>query len=473
MGPLSYLTMFGWIPFVLYLFKWLPSVRAVTLAFVAGFLFLPQAVFPIGGLPSYTRMSATAIAALLGTILFDAKHLRSFRLSWLDIPMIVWCLCPFASSITNGLGWYDGFRQSSDQTVAWGAAYFLGKLYLSHLDALRKLAVSIFAGALLYIPFCLYEFKTGPSLHQIVYGFSVANYIGAVRSVGFRPTVFLASGLMTGVWLMSSIIIGVWLWKAGVLKRLWGIQMKWLLPAVTFTLVLSQSMSALISTIVGLALLFLMRWLRTPLLILILITALPTYVYFQATGNFNTEQALSIAEQTLGPDRASSLGTRLNSEKVLLVKARQRMMFGWGGWGRSRVTSEWGEDNVVTDSQWVIAFGSCGLVGLISFTVAILLPTVAFIFAFPVTRWHEKKVAGAAALAVILPFYMLDCILNAMPNAVIIFASGGISGLAINQFRNTQQTGVNLLVAEKYLIQQDLRAFSQQVPSDTPKDPVP
>lgn len=79
MSPLVYIVMFGWIPFVLYLFRWLPAQRAVVVSFMVAWLFLPLAAFPLPGLPDYTKMSATSYGVLLATIIFDAKRFSSFQ----------------------------------------------------------------------------------------------------------------------------------------------------------------------------------------------------------------------------------------------------------------------------------------------------------------------------------------------------------------------------------------------------------
>ncbi len=41
--------------------------------------------------------------------------------------MAVWCACPIASSLTNGLGLYDGLSASFGRFVMWGLPYLLGR----------------------------------------------------------------------------------------------------------------------------------------------------------------------------------------------------------------------------------------------------------------------------------------------------------------------------------------------------------
>ena len=56
------------------------------------------------GLPDYTKMSATCGGVLLGITIFDFRRLISLRLRLVDIPIVLLCLCPFASAISNGIG---------------------------------------------------------------------------------------------------------------------------------------------------------------------------------------------------------------------------------------------------------------------------------------------------------------------------------------------------------------------------------
>src|SRR3954468_7155501 len=108
MGFLVPLSLFGWIPFVLALFALLPPRRAVISAFLIAWLFLPMAGYKVPSLPDYTKMSATVLGVLMGAAIFDTDRLLSFRLRWVDIPMVIWCCSPMASSYLNGLGLYDG-----------------------------------------------------------------------------------------------------------------------------------------------------------------------------------------------------------------------------------------------------------------------------------------------------------------------------------------------------------------------------
>ena len=63
--------------------------------------------------------------------------------------------------------------------------------------------------------------------------------------------------------------------------------------------------------------------------------------------------------------RADSLEFRFDHEKQLLDRASERLLFGWGRYGRSRIFDIWGKDVSVSDGGWVIAIGQFGLFGFI------------------------------------------------------------------------------------------------------------
>jgi len=151
MSPLVYIVMFGWIPAVSILFRWLPPQR--NRCQLSAWLFLPQVEFTqVSTTPKCRRL---CFNVLLAAIVFDIKRFSSFKPSWLDLPMLVWCLCPYASSISNdGLVRWDISRYCANGDL--GLPYFLGRLYLNDLDGLRKLAIGIAsAGCSTFLSACL------------------------------------------------------------------------------------------------------------------------------------------------------------------------------------------------------------------------------------------------------------------------------------------------------------------------------
>jgi len=449
------LTLLGWFPVVLFLYHHLPPQRALIISFIAAFLFLPVFDYAIPGLPPYNKMSATCYATVIALLFYDLGRFKAFRPSLVDIPMVLWCSAPFIASVTNGLGPYDGFRSASETIAVWSVPYFLGRVYLNDLSGLRQLAIGIFAGGLLYAPLCLIEFKMGPFLHAKIYGIASNNaaFMQSTRKGGYRPVLFTVHGLSVAMWMMAATLIGFWLWRSGTLKHFWNISMKWLVCLLVFILVIIQSVGALLYFVVSLVALFTAKKLQAPILVLLLIWTISSYLYVATTGTFDGDRIVNFFSTTVNPERAQSLEYRFDQEKLLVTKARQRMMFGWAGKGRARIYDEWGKDLAITDSWWIIVFGSNGVFGLASGTVVLLLPAILFSFYYPARIWGDPRVAPAAAITLILVCYMIDNLLNAVTMPVFILATGGLSGLMATHLEgnNLGRNGISLSVADNFL----------------------
>jgi hypothetical protein len=133
-----------------------------------------------------------------------------------------------------------------------------------------------------------------------------------------------------------------------------------------------------------------------------------------------------IAEQVRGfsEQRAGSLQYRFDNEDILLAKAKERPLFGWGGWGRQRVYNEQGRDISTTDGEWIITFSRGGWVryvgefGILSFAIFTLA-----------MRWRRFTLDPAtAALSLILVANMIDLIPNATSTPLTLLMAGALAG---------------------------------------------
>ncbi|MBE9040279.1 O-antigen ligase domain-containing protein [Oscillatoriales cyanobacterium LEGE 11467] len=448
MTPQAQLALLAWLPIVFYLFVLFPPRKAVIVSFIGGLLFLPErALFMLPLIPDYKGMIATCYGIMLAIFVYDSPRLNSFKPGWVDVPMAIWCVCPFASSMANGLGAYDGLNGTLTQIANWGLPYFLGRLYLGNLSGMRLLASEILKGGLLYVPLCLYEGRMSPQLHRIVYGYFAhpSGISQSIRYGGYRPNVFMQHGLMVGMWMMTVAFVALWVWKAKTFKKVWGMSLDWLIWVFLFIVIWCRSTGAYMYLALGVATLFSAKWLRTSILLLFLVVLLSYYLYTGATGTFAGDEIVSFVSERLNPERAQSLAFRFNNEEILGEHARERIIFGWGGWGRNRVYEyNWAgelEDTAITDSLWIIAFGVNGIVGLASLTVSLLLPVVCFsLFRYPASTWFNPQVAPAAAQAVVLALFMLDSVLNNMYNPVFPLIAGGLSGIVLNPVENLNPT---------------------------------
>lgn len=435
------LVMLIWPFIVLLIFaKWSPQ-KAIIIGFMVGILFLPQrSGFSFPGLPDYDKLSAATYCILLGIIIFDFKKITTYKFHWLDLSVIIFCLCQIASSVTNDLGLYDGLSAMLRQIVPFGLPYFMGRMYLNDSTNLRTLVTYIFIGGLIYVPLCLFEMRMSPILHQLVYGYMDGARFGqSIRSGGYRPVVFTEHGLSTAMWMCAATLSGFYLWQSGLLKKLWNISLSVLWPILFITFILLKSVGAVIYLLIGLIIFAGVKYLKTQLPLLVLIFFICIYIFSGATGILYQESLINGIEQTvtrlINEERAESLIFRMNNDNQLSEKARSQALFGWGGWGRNRISEEnfVGDmvDLSITDSLWGILFGVNGAVGLISFFAITLLPCSIFCFKYPPSLWLKPKLLPAFTITTITALYMLDCLFNAIPNPVYMIATGGLAGFLI------------------------------------------
>lgn len=428
MNIIADIVMAAWIPAVLLLFAAFPPQRAAIIAFVVGWLFLPFHSYSLPLFPDFTKMSATICGILLGAIIFDFNRLVSVRFRWLDLPVAVFCAAPFFSSISNGLGVYDGVSGVIEQTVAWGLPYLIGRLYIADKEGTRQLAIAIFVGGLIYIPFCFFEMRMSPQLHSMVYGM-IHRPSGSfsLRLGGYRPSVFLDSGLQLGMWMTVASLVGYWLWRTKALTQLLGVAMTWLAPFLMATTIMCRSTGALLLLFAGIAALEFSRATKTSIALWCLLLVAPLYMVTRITDTWDGSGVTALAAK-LDQDRAHSFQFRLDNEDLLIDKALQQPVFGWGAWGRNRVVDDWGRATTITDGRWIIELGQHGLVGMLSLYCAMLLPLVVLLVRVPSAKLLSAEMAPPLALGVIVILYAIDSVPNGMVNPMFALAAGAVAG---------------------------------------------
>ena len=374
------LVMILWFPIVYLLFKSFPVYKAIIISFITSWLFLPvNATFVLTGLPDYERISATCYSIVVCIFLFRSQSHKNFRFRWIDISVLIYCLVPFFSSLSNGLGAYNGLSLVLSHTIEYGLPYFLGRIYLSGAKQLYWVAKSILVSGMIYIPLCWIEIALSPILHRLVYGYTGTKLGQNIRYGGFRPTVFMRHGLSVGMWMMAATLIAFWLWQSGLLKKIWNIPIHIVSFILLVTLIGVKSTGAWAYIIYALFLLFCVKYLRFSLPLLILCVSIITYLFLTSTGQM--DQALidnitSFLSRIFDPSRIESLQFRLDNEHILSEKALERPLLGWGGYGRNRVFEENSlgifEDITVTDSLWIIII----LILILILVIIILLITL-------------------------------------------------------------------------------------------------
>jgi hypothetical protein len=425
--------LFGWIPIVKAIFKRFDPRLAVAIAFVAGWQFLPVAALKVKGIPSYSKVTATCMVILYWARKFDKDRFSNFSFKPLDLPMLIWSIAPFFSSVFNDLGLYDGLSQVMYQSITWWVPYYIGRVYFNDADGIKLLGMAIFIGAIAYIPFCWFELIMSPQLHRLTYGFHQHNFLQTLRDGGgFRPMVYMDHGLMTATWMGLALFIGAWLLYTGDLPgKILSVPTRLLFLALAGTFLMMKSYGSIFLIFLGFLFVFLSNKMKNIWLIVLLLIAPPLYVYTRTTGIWDGTNLSGFVAEKFSPTRAQSLQFRFDNETILIKKAMEGTVFGWGGYGRSRVYDDTGKDITIADGLWIITLGQNGIFGLLALMLAVQTPVILYISRSDPARWNEKNRGAPTVMIVFLATYMIDSLLNAMINPVYMVFSGGIVSMLL------------------------------------------
>ena len=429
MTALAHLALMGFPLVVLGLFLLLQPRRAVLAAYTLGLLLLPEARYPFAGLPDYSKIVAITVSTFLCVSFFDYGRLARLRPRWFDLPIIAWCITPVFSSLANGLGLYDGLSSGLSQILGWGLPYLMGRLYLTNPHALRDAGVAVVLGGMLYVPLVLYELRMSPQLHNILYGFHQHSFAQHIRAGGFRPMVFLQHALAVSMFLALASVIAFILWHSGAQRRLLGVPTLALAIVLASTTIIARSLGPTLLMWLAVTAYFAMRTPVGRVALLGLILAVPVYVTTRASGLATGQWLVEAIEPVAPPDRQASLQLRLDSENAMLGRAWERPLLGWAGWGRYRIDEE-GREVQLLDSMWVITFGRYGLIGLAAYIGLLLMPAILLYQRYRPAMSRSPASAAAVgpalALTLAVSFYLIDKMVNAMANPLILMIGAGL-----------------------------------------------
>jgi hypothetical protein len=433
MSPTVPLALIGFALVALSAMAWRPAPRTVLALYIGGFLLLPVASFDLPAFSNFTKVSAIALSIAAGVVLFDSRRLARFTPRWIDLPIAVFCACPIATSLSNGLGLYNGCSSAMQETVTFGLPYLTGRLYFTDLKGHRLLATGIFLGGLAYVPLCLFEIRFSPQLHRLTYGFHQHEFVQTIRYGGFRPMVFLNHGLMLGMWMSIASLIGILLWRSGSLKRVLGMPVWMLVSILVATTVLCRSTGAVLLLAAGLALMFAVKWTRSGVPIACLVAIPVVYIGVRASDVWSGAQAVEMA-RSFGEERAQSIQFRFDAEDMLVRRALQQPVFGWGGFGRSTLREDAPDPSsrhIVVDGFWILIFGMYGAVGLTAIVGVFLVPIVALWRRLPPRTWSHPSVLPVGLGCLVGGLFLTDCLMNALVNPIYFMILGGVASVAM------------------------------------------
>lgn len=430
--------LFGWIPLTILLFFRFKPHHAAMVSVIGGTMFLPMFGYDLAGFPPFTKNSVISIGLLLGGRFSGQRSLADFRWSRYDLPMLIWCLCPLASSAVNNLGVYDGLAGIWYNTSLWGIPYLAGRIYIDTTAKLKDLCIAIIIGGLFYLPLCLYEIRMSPQLSNIVYNFFPHSWLQHNRYGGYRPIVFMQHGLMVALWMAATTTATFWLWRTKVLTHLKGIPLSFCTIAMIVTTVLCKSANGWITLAVGIGSYFIFRFSRSIKPFRWLLLLIPCYMLLRLTGGLEATVIENQMSRVFDANRVSSLAIRLTQEDLFIDKMLTQPLVGWGNMQRAWPRVDEYEDSKkavgMIDALWLILVSTRGLVGLGAMTIMMLIGPWRSLSRL--RQLHQTPDISTSAIPLVLILivllFMIDCLVNGMINPVYILISGSLLGWSMN-----------------------------------------
>jgi hypothetical protein len=424
--PLAYAAMLAW-PIISGFLRFIVAdiQYAILFCIIFGFLFLPSE-FSID-FPYFPAIDKDFIIAVCLLIITAGRGLRSPLTA--SIPFIILftivIISLFLTVFSNMDTVYIGLRtlpaMTSYDILSFGAIVvimifpaIIGYNFFRTKESHIKICYIFIVSGLIYSLFMLYEIRMSPQLHYWIYGFRPRPFVQNIRFGGYRPTVFLQSGLWVAFYMFCVLMCAIAILKEKNSAILAPIIKRYALVFVSyfyFILIVTKGFGSILYGLIF-GFLALLSKPRVHLLIALVLTTLAlTYPLIRGAGLVPTEGLVELAGR-IDPQRAGSLGFRFRNEDALLERAQERPVFGWGSWGRNRVYDpETGDDRTVTDGYWIIQIGTFGWLGYLAGMGLLALPILRI--------WLRRRALQPTVATSVLVLVLAVNLIELLPNSTL------------------------------------------------------
>lgn len=431
-----------------------PAHRGAALAVFGAYLFGPEVA--LIALPSTPPLDKTSILGLALCLAILVRHFGQVAKSGIfslvpDGLILVGMYGAVMTALTNpdplvygswkvnvlpGMTLIDGLHTALYDLLRTGFVFLVGRWVFRTPGALRDMWRYILGFGLVMVPFILYEIRMSPTVHLKVYGFGPIGQFGqTIRWGGFRPNVFTTHGLSLAIFMMSSWFAALTLHRTEP-GRFWRTTTKTLSWSLFVVLILCKSTGAILWAFIFGPI----AWKLGPKMIqrIALAGSLLAFSYpmLRSANLVPVEETIAFAG-LFGKERADSVKFRLVNEGVLLEKARKRLTYGWGTYGRNGIYHEELGDKEITiaDGAWIIEVSVGGIVGFIQGFGMLVLPVLMVHRAFGRVK-DEKKKLQLCLLSLLLSILTLELLPNGLYSNWNYLIAGALAGLAQSIRRN-------------------------------------
>ncbi|ARE82756.1 membrane protein [Roseovarius mucosus] len=440
-NALAYLMLAAWPLITLVMFRRWPIERALIWSLLGAYMFLPPppAAFDFPLMPPLTKESLPSVATFVICLIHAKSRAPLLPLSLpARVLIALFIFSPIATVLTNGepvfywriglpaLGLKDMVALVLLQSILL-LPFLLARQHLATPKGLRELVMALMLGGLIYSLPMLLEVRLSPQLNIWIYGYFQHSFEQMMRSGGFRPIVFMYHGLWVAFFTVMAITCAIALAReADVRRRIFYLLAALYLGAV---LVLCKSLGSLMYGVYLAPLaLFLPTRMQIRIAGVMAVVAI-CYPVLKGAGLIPVDWILEQAAK-VDPDRANSLRFRLDNEDILMERALEKPLFGWGSWGRNHILNPiTGVIETVTDGRWIILIGIFGWVGYLAEFGLVALPVLMlWVYARRLGDAAHMRLIGPVAL--LLAINLIDMLPNATLTPLTWLFAGAVLGLA-------------------------------------------
>jgi hypothetical protein len=445
------------IPVAIGMFFVMRPLQAALLVALGGDMFLPVGPsFHIPFLPTLSKVNLPYLCILIGCLLrCPGRVTRLPKEKWFLVLSLLALVGGAGTGLTNSdllpygsegrmitaMTFKDGMFSGVSLFIEGCLTFYLGYSLVRDTESVEKVLAAFGIAGLVYAPFAIIEMRMSPQLNRWVYGMTVEGDWGmTMRWGGYRPTIFMPHGLAVARFFLATTLALFVLAKHR--RRLLGVPLHFLALFQLVVLVMCRSTGAIVLALVGVLFIELFKPKMQLLFAGILALATVLYPLLRSANMFPVTDLLDAAG-ALQADRQQSLGYRFMMEDILLEHARERLLFGWGTYGRNLVYDSWGHNITTCDGYWIIVLGTTGVAGF-------LVPFGNLVWPVIVARRRLRKHGTPkdcrllAGVAVILVLLTVDLIPNGLWG-LYPFLLAGVLTRRLRELRPTNEMNLGAI----------------------------